>query len=141
MRPLLSARCSRVNPNEKTILGGLDEAIDESFPASDPVSIAKDSADDAPHVPGHCDIRHDWPHAPVEVTMADLFAKGCADVFAGDDNWRSLQVPQGDAFPWNADSTYVRQPPYFDGVGREPAPLTDINGAPVLARFHARLYP
>ncbi|TAM43852.1 MAG: aconitate hydratase [Burkholderiaceae bacterium] len=67
--------------------------------------------------------------------QADMFAKGYANVFAGDDKWRSLQVPKGDAFDWNAQSTYVRQPPYFDGVKREPAPLTDIKGARVLARL------
>ncbi|WP_027491541.1 aconitate hydratase, partial [Rhodanobacter sp. OR444] len=311
-------------PYEKAIVGRLDEAIDESFPASDPVSIVRGSASDAPHAPGHCDIDHDWPHAPVEIAMAsggsarldnghvviaaitsctntsnplvmigagllakravekglsrrpwvktslapgsrvvtdyydragltpyldklgfnlvgygcttcignsgplipevaaavaehdlnvcavlsgnrnfegrihpqsqmnflaspllvvayalvgtmhtnllkdplgigsdgkpvylrdiwpsnreiqdviaacvkaDMFAKGYADVFAGDDNWRSLRVPEGNAFQWDADSTYVRQPPYFDGVGREPAPLTDIRGARVLARL------
>ncbi len=66
---------------------------------------------------------------------ADMFAKGYADVFAGDENWRGLKVPEGDAFKWVADSTYVRQPPYFDGVGREPAPLTDIKGARVLAKL------
>ncbi|MFC5582769.1 aconitate hydratase [Rhodanobacter terrae] len=67
--------------------------------------------------------------------QADMFAKGYADVFKGDDNWRNLHVPEGDAFEWNADSTYVRQPPYFDGVGREPPPLTDIKGARVLAKL------
>ena len=66
---------------------------------------------------------------------SDVFAKGYADVFAGDSNWRALQVPEGNAFQWNADSTYVRQPPYFDGVGREPVPLTDITGARVLAKL------
>ena len=66
---------------------------------------------------------------------ADMFAKGYADVFAGDDNWKGLDVPEGNAFRWNADSTYVRQPPYFDGVGREPVPLTDIKGARVLAKL------
>ncbi|MEO6102390.1 MAG: aconitate hydratase, partial [Pseudoxanthomonas sp.] len=65
--------------------------------------------------------------------QADLFTKGYADVFAGDDNWRSLHVPEGDAFQWSGDSTYVRQPPYFDGIGRDPVPLTDIKGARVLA--------
>ena len=67
--------------------------------------------------------------------QADMFARGYADVFKGDDNWRNLQVPEGDTFQWNADSTYVRQPPYFDGVGREPVPLTDIKGARVLAKL------
>ncbi|KQX98099.1 aconitate hydratase [Rhodanobacter sp. Root480] len=309
---------------ENAIQGRLDEAIDESFPASDPVSIVRSSASDAPHSPGHCDLKHDWPHAPVDVALAnggsarldnghvviaaitsctntsnplvmigagllarravekglrrkpwvktslapgsrvvtdyydragltpyldqlgfnlvgygcttcignsgplipevaaavtehdlnvcsvlsgnrnfegrihpqtqmnflmspmlvvayalvgtmhvnllrdalgtgsdgkpvylrdiwpstreiqdvidscvkaDMFARGYADVFAGDDNWRSLPLPGGNAFQWNADSTYVRQPPYFDGVGREPVPLTDIRGARVLARL------
>ncbi len=66
---------------------------------------------------------------------AEMFTKGYADVFAGDDNWKGLHVPEGNAFEWAADSTYVRQPPYFDGVGREPEPLTDINGARVLAKL------
>ncbi|MEO6927111.1 MAG: aconitate hydratase [Rhodanobacter sp.] len=67
--------------------------------------------------------------------QSDMFTKGYADVFAGDDNWRGLDVPEGNAFKWASDSTYVRQPPYFDGVGREPAPLTDIKGARVLAKL------
>ena len=66
---------------------------------------------------------------------AELFTKGYASVFDGDANWRGLDVPEGNAFEWSADSTYVRQPPYFDGVGREPAPLTDIKGARVLAKL------
>ena len=67
--------------------------------------------------------------------QADMFTEGYADVFAGDDNWRSLHVPEGDAFRWSSDSTYVRQPPYFDGVGRDTAPLTDIKGARALAKL------
>ncbi|GAB1423678.1 aconitate hydratase AcnA [Thauera terpenica] len=67
--------------------------------------------------------------------QAELFTKGYASVFDGDANWRGLDVPEGNAFEWSADSTYVRQPPYFDGVGREPAPLTDIRGARVLAKL------
>ena len=64
-------------------------------------------------------LRDIWPtaHEIQEVIdrclQADMFAKAYADVFAGDDNWRSLPVPEGDAFQWVADSTYVRQPPYF----------------------------
>ena len=44
----------------------------------------------------------------------------------GDDNWRGLEVPAGGTFEWAADSTYVRRPPYFDGMPAEPAPVTDI---------------
>ncbi|MBP7616059.1 MAG: aconitate hydratase AcnA, partial [Steroidobacteraceae bacterium] len=70
-----------------------------------------------------------------ECVRAEMFSKGYSDVFSGDDNWRALSVPEGDAFEWSADSTYVRQPPYFDGLTREPAPLTDITGARVLAKL------
>jgi aconitate hydratase len=61
------------------------------------------------------------------------FSSSYGDVFAGDDRWRALDVPTGDAFEWKDESTYVRRPPYFDGMSREPAPLTDITGARVLA--------
>ncbi|MDN5795934.1 MAG: aconitate hydratase [Intrasporangium sp.] len=64
---------------------------------------------------------------------SDMFHEGYADLFAGDDNWNSLPVPEGDRFEWDPDSTYVRQPPYFDGMSREPDPVTDITGARVLA--------
>ncbi len=67
--------------------------------------------------------------------QADLFTKGYAGVYDGDANWRGLDVPEGKAFKWSAESTYVRQPPYFDCVGREPAPLTDIKDARVLAKL------
>ncbi len=86
-------------------------------------------------------LRDIWPSAHEiqdvidQCLQADMFSKGYANVFVGDDNWRNLQVPEGNAFKWDADSTYVRQPPYFDGVGREPTPLTDIIGARVLARL------
>jgi aconitate hydratase len=54
-------------------------------------------------------------------------------VFAGDETWRSLPTPEGDIFEWDPDSTYVRKPPYFEGMGAEPSPVTDIQGAAVLA--------
>ena len=66
---------------------------------------------------------------------ADMFTADYADVFKGDDNWRGLEVPSGDTFEWAADSTYVRRPPYFDGMPAEPAPVTDITGAKVLAKL------
>ncbi len=64
---------------------------------------------------------------------AELFQSGYADLYAGDENWRALPVPEGDRFEWADDSTYVRRPPYFDGMEREPAPVADIRGARVLA--------
>ena len=82
-----------------------------------------------------------WP-SPDEVNSvvtsslgADQFTAGYADVFQGDDNWRGLDVPEGDTFAWADDSTYVRHPPYFEGMPAEPAPVTDIQGAKVLAKL------
>ena len=63
---------------------------------------------------------------------ADMFTSRYRDVFAGDDRWRSLPTPQGEIFEWDAASTYVRKPPYFDGMGRQPEPVSDITGARVL---------
>jgi aconitate hydratase len=54
-------------------------------------------------------------------------------VFAGDDNWRNLEVPTGDMFTWDESSTYVRQPPYFNRMPPAPEPLHDITGARVPA--------
>ncbi len=80
-----------------------------------------------------------WPEAAtVEETIAssisrEMFTQDYADVFAGDERWTSLPTPEGDTFDWDSDSTYVRKPPYFDGMGAEPDPLQDIGGARVLA--------
>jgi len=65
---------------------------------------------------------------------AEMFSRDYADVFAGDERWTSLPTPEGDLFAWDESSTYVRRPPYFDGVGREPEPVTDISGARVLVK-------
>ena len=64
---------------------------------------------------------------------ADQFEKSYADVFAGDERWKGLEVPEGKTFAWDESSTYVRRPPYFDGMDAEPAPVDDIEGARVLA--------
>ncbi len=66
---------------------------------------------------------------------AEMFERRYADVFAGDDKWRSLPTPDGEIFEWDADSTYVRKPPYFDGMPETPAPVTDIDGARVLLKL------
>jgi len=82
-----------------------------------------------------------WP-SPEEVQATidasidrDMFTKDYADVFSGDERWRALETPEGDTFAWDAESTYVRKPPYFDGMGMEPSPVTDISGARVLAKL------
>jgi aconitate hydratase A / 2-methylisocitrate dehydratase len=64
---------------------------------------------------------------------AEMFTRSYADVFTGDERWAALDVPAGDVFSWDAESTYVRKPPYFDGMPAEPSPVTDIRGARVLA--------
>jgi len=80
-----------------------------------------------------------WP-SPADVARVvgdaiteKMYADSYADVFTGDARWQAIEVPAGDAFAWDPDSTYVRKPPYFDGMSREPAPLTDITGARALA--------
>ncbi len=63
----------------------------------------------------------------------EMFTKNYADVFKGDERWRNLPTPSGNTFEWDDDSTYVRKPPYFDGMPAEPEAVTDITGARVLA--------
>ena len=65
----------------------------------------------------------------------DMFGESYKDVFAGDAQWQSLPIPTGDTFEWDAQSTYVRKPPYFDGMPADPTPVTDISGARVLAKL------
>ena len=67
--------------------------------------------------------------------QAEMFTNSYADVYTGDERWRSLSVPDTDTFSWNDESTYVRQPPYFDGMTGEPPALADITGARVLAKL------
>ncbi len=64
---------------------------------------------------------------------SEMFTKSYADVFKGDDRWRSLPTPEGRIFDWNDESTYVRKAPYFDGMTAQPQPVGDIAGARVLA--------
>ncbi|GDX32731.1 aconitate hydratase [Actinomycetes bacterium] len=66
---------------------------------------------------------------------AKMFANRYANVFEGDEKWRALDTPSGDVFKWNPTSTYVRKPPYFEGMQREPSPVVDITGARVLLKL------
>jgi aconitate hydratase len=65
----------------------------------------------------------------------DMFATVYRDVFRGDDAWRALQVPSGDLFAWQKDSTYVKHPPYFENMPARPGTIQDVTGARVLALF------
>ncbi len=82
-----------------------------------------------------------WPsRMEIEEAMrtgvqSEMFRSKYADVFSGDDTWRSLEVPTGDQFVWDPFSTYVRKPPYFDGMTLEPSDPQDIRGARALGVF------
>jgi aconitate hydratase len=104
--------------------------IDIDF-AKEPIGQGKDGKD--------VFLKDIWP-SPSEVAAlvqkhvtAEAYAKEYADVFSGDERWRALPVPEGDRFAWEPASTYVRRPTFFDGIEKNPAPLSDIEGARVLA--------
>jgi len=86
-------------------------------------------------------LRDIWPSAAEidevigEHVRTELFGRGYADVFTGDERWRGLPTPAGGTFAWDPGSTYVRKPPYFEGMSREPAPVPDILGARVLLKL------
>ncbi|HEX6467546.1 MAG TPA: aconitate hydratase AcnA [Streptosporangiaceae bacterium] len=86
-------------------------------------------------------LRDIWPSNDeiAEVVQSsigqEMFVADYADVFTGDERWRGLPIPTGDTFEWDGDSTYVRKPPYFDGMAPEPAPVADVHGARVLAKL------
>ncbi|HEX4358518.1 MAG TPA: aconitate hydratase [Pseudonocardia sp.] len=84
-------------------------------------------------------LRDIWP-TPADVQQTidssisqEMFTKDYADVFKGDERWRALSTPEGKTFEWDPDSTYVRKPPYFEGMAAEPSAVEDIADARVLA--------
>ncbi|MEV1076487.1 aconitate hydratase [Micromonospora parva] len=86
-------------------------------------------------------LREIWPNsAEIQDVIAQAigatgFSAAYSDVFAGDERWQSLPTPTGDTFAWADDSTYVRKPPYFEGMQQEPSPVVDISAARVLAKL------
>ncbi|HEX7084220.1 MAG TPA: aconitate hydratase AcnA [Gaiellaceae bacterium] len=76
-----------------------------------------------------------WPtseeiqEAIASSVRGEMFSSTYGDVYAGDENWRTMPTPEGDLFAWDPASTYVRLPPYFDGMTPEPEPVGDIDGA------------
>jgi aconitate hydratase len=82
-----------------------------------------------------------WP-TPQEIEevidqaiASEMYTTDYADVFAGDERWQGLPTPEGSTFEWDPQSTYVRKPPYFDGMQHEPSPVTDIADARVLLKL------
>ncbi len=99
--------------------------------ASDPLGLGRDGRS--------VYLADIWP-SPEEVQKViesaisqEMFTKDYADVFGGDARWQSLPTPEGETFTWDPESTYVRKPPYFDGMTAQPAQVADISGARVLA--------
>ena len=148
--PLPPAISQAVNDNDLTVVsvlsgnrnfeGRINPDVKMNYLASPPLVVAYALAGtmdiDLDHEPLGTDsegkpvyLADIWP-SPDEVTSvvasavrAEMFTADYADVFKGDDNWRGLQVPTGDTFEWAGDSTYVRRPPYFDGMPAEPEPV------------------
>ena len=82
-----------------------------------------------------------WPSSQeidefiAENVTRELFARKYADVFKGDDNWKAVQIPEGQTYTWDDESTYVQNPPYFTGMGSRPAAVGKIEGARILGLF------
>ena len=131
----------RINPDVKmNYLASPPLVVAYALAGSMKVDITKDAlGTDQDGKPVH--LSDIWPtEAEVNEVVAnaigkDMFNKSYADVFAGDAQWQSLPVPTGNTFEWDAESTYVRKPPYFEGMQMEPAPVSDIAGARVLAKL------
>ncbi|MBP0456744.1 aconitate hydratase [Streptomyces montanisoli] len=131
----------RINPDVKmNYLASPPLVVAYAIAGSMKVDITRDALGvDKEGKPVHlADI---WPtEAEVNEVVAgaigqDMFKDSYKDVFAGDQQWTSLPIPTGDTFEWDAESTYVRKPPYFDGMGEEPEPVEDVTGARVLAKL------
>ncbi|HEY5980973.1 MAG TPA: aconitate hydratase AcnA [Microlunatus sp.] len=131
----------RINPDVKmNYLASPPLVVAYAIAGSMKVDITKDAlGTDAKGEPVYLDDI--WPsESEVNDVVAsaigqDMFTQSYQDVFAGDAQWQALPVPTGDTFEWDPQSTYVRKPPYFDGMRMEPDPVTDISGARVLAKL------
>lgn len=131
----------RINPDVKmNYLASPPLVVAYALAGSMKVDITKDAlGTDQDGKPVHlADI---WPtEAEVNDVVAnaigeDMFNKSYQDVFAGDAQWQALSIPTGNTFEWDAESTYVRKPPYFEGMTMETTPVSDISGARVLAKL------
>ncbi|MFF4224068.1 aconitate hydratase AcnA [Streptomyces sp. L500] len=131
----------RINPDVKmNYLASPPLVVAYALAGSMKVDITKDALGiDTDGNPVY--LKDIWPsEAEVNDVVAnaigeDMFNKSYQDVFAGDAQWQALPIPTGNTFEWDAESTYVRKPPYFEGMQMEPAPVADITGARVLAKL------
>jgi aconitate hydratase len=129
----------RINPDVKmnylaspplVVAYALAGTMDIDF-ATEPLGTATDGSE--------VYLRDIWPSSAEiadtvqEAVQSDMFRKSYGQVYEGDVNWNGLEVPGGDRYAWSEDSTYVRQPPFFEGMPAEPEPVQDILGARVLA--------
>ena len=131
----------RINPDVKmNYLASPPLVVAYALAGSMDVDITTDAlGNDADGNPVY--LRDIWP-SPREVQdviaeaiTVEQYTGEYGAVFEGDERWRGLPTPEGDTFEWDASSTYVRKPPYFDGMAQEPAPVTDIEGARVLLKL------
>ncbi|MEV8060272.1 MULTISPECIES: aconitate hydratase AcnA [Streptomyces] len=131
----------RINPDVKmNYLASPPLVVAYAIAGSMKVDITKDALGiDQDGNPVH--LKDIWPsEKEVEEVVAssigqEMFNTSYADVFAGDAQWQALPVPTGNTFEWDPQSTYVRKPPYFEGLTMDPAPVEDIAGARVLAKL------
>ena len=77
--------------------------------------------------------KHAALHSLLTALSADMYREQYSDVFKGSQHWQQLPVPEGDRFTWEADSTYIRRPPFVENLSKEPAAPKDVVGARALA--------
>lgn len=131
----------RINPDVKmNYLASPPLVVAYAIAGSMKVDITRDAiATDSEGNPVF--LKDIWPtEAEVNDVVAnaigeDMFSKSYQDVFAGDAQWQALSIPTGNTFEWDPQSTYVRKPPYFEGMTMETTPVSDIAGARVLAKL------
>ncbi|MGW0547518.1 aconitate hydratase [Streptomyces altiplanensis] len=131
----------RINPDVKmNYLASPPLVVAYALAGSMRVDITKDAlGTDTEGKPVY--LQDIWPtEAEVNDVVAnaigeDMFNKSYQDVFAGDAQWQALEIPTGNTFEWDSESTYVRKPPYFEGMTMETTPVEDIAGARVLAKL------
>ncbi|MGB3335813.1 MAG: aconitate hydratase AcnA, partial [Devosia sp.] len=131
----------RVNPDVKAnFLASPPLVVAYAIAGSMKIDITKDpigtSKDGKPVY-----LRDIWPsnHEVAEIVRKhvtkEMFQGRYSDVFKGDENWQGIQIEGGETYGWNSSSTYVQNPPYFEGMSMEPKPVTNVAGAKVLALF------